>query len=109
MAIKFTIDKKAFHAELMSLGDDEGPYCGMGRFIKTDNQKLIQFFNEYLFIEHENFGNGSSFCVGAYNDTADYYWEYAQTPAAYEKLFKQLIKDAIKNEGMYKGYGNKFE
>ncbi|QPB09013.1 hypothetical protein CPT_Metamorpho_276 [Klebsiella phage Metamorpho] len=108
MKIKYKIKKKELHAELMSLGDDEGPYCGWGRFIETDNQNLINFFNEYLFIEHENFGNGSSFCVGAYNDTADYYWDYAQTPTAYGKLFDALIKDAINNEGMYTGYNNKF-
>lgn len=108
MKIKYSILKKAMHQEMMSLGDDEGPYCGWGRFIKTDNQKLIDFFNEYLFIEHENFGNGSSFCVGAYPDTADYYWEYAQTPAQMAKCFDALIKDAIENTGMYKDYGNEF-
>lgn len=108
MKIKYKIKKKEMHAEMMSLGDDEGPYCGWGRFIETDNQNLINFFNEYLFIEHENLGSGSSFCVSAHGDTADYYWDYAQTQTAYGKLFDALIKDAIKNEGMYKGYANEF-
>lgn len=108
MKIKYKIKKKEMHAEMMSLGDDEGPYNGWGRFIETSNQKLIDFFNEYLCIEHENLGSGSSFCIGRYHDTADYYWEYAQTPTAYGKLFDGLIKDAIANTGMYEGFGNKF-
>ncbi|AHY25278.1 hypothetical protein PS2_027 [Serratia phage PS2] len=108
MSIKYTIDKAGLHAEIMSLGSDEGPYSGWGRFIKTSNQELKNFFDNYLFIEHENYGNGSCFCIGAYSDTADYYWEYAQTPAQYAKLFDALIKDAINNTEMYKGYNNKF-
>lgn len=108
MTIKYKIKKKEFHAEIMGLGDDEGPYCGWGRFIDIDNKKLKDFFDEYLFIEHENFGNGSSFCVGAYSDTADYYWEYGDTAASYAKQLDKLIKDAINNEGMYKGYKNNF-
>lgn len=109
MKIKYKIKKKEFHAELMSLGDDEGAYCGWGRFIESDNQNLIQFFNEYLFIEHENYdGNSSAFCIGRYSDVADTYWEYAQTPASLAKCFKVLIEDAIKSEGIYEGFGNEF-
>ncbi|AUE22906.1 hypothetical protein FDI95_gp033 [Citrobacter phage CF1 ERZ-2017] len=107
MKIKYKIKKKEFHAEVMSLGDDEGSYCGWGRFIETDNQKLINFFNEYLFIEHENFG-GSALCIGRYSDVADYYWEYGQTPNNLAKCFDSIIKEAITNTGMYKGFGNEF-
>lgn len=106
--IKYKIKKKEFHEEIMSFKDDEGAYCGWGRFIETDNKKLKKFFDEYLFIEHENFGTGSSFCIGRYSDVADYYWDYAQTTTAYAKLFKELIEMAIKNEGMYRGFGNDF-
>lgn len=108
MKIKYKIKKEAFVSEVRGLGDDEGPYCGWGRFIETDNQKLKEFFNDYLFIEHENLGNGSSFCVGAYNDTADYYWDHDSTATQLVKLFDGLIKDAIANSGMYKGYNNQF-
>lgn len=109
MTIKYKIKKKEFHAELMSLGDDEGAYCGWGRFIETSNQKLIDFFNYYLFIEHENFGSGSSFCIGRYSDVADYYWEYAQTPTQLAKCFDKIIQEAITNTGMYEKFGNSFE
>lgn len=108
MKIKYKINKASFINEIRGLGDDEGPYCGWGRFIETDNQALKQFFNDYLFIEHENFGNGSSFCVGAYNDSADYYWNYNSTDSQLVKLFDTLIKDAISNANMYKNFGNKF-
>lgn len=109
MKIKYKIKKSELHAELMSLGDDEGAYCGWGRFIETGNQYLIDFFNHYLFIEHENYdGNSSAFCIGRYADVADTYWDYKQTPTSAAKLFKGLIEDAINNEGIYEGFDNVF-
>lgn len=109
MKIKYKIKKKEFHAELMSLGDDEGSYLGWGRFIETSNQKLIDFFNEYLCIAHENQGAGSYFCIGRYNDVADEFWKYAQTPTQLAKCFDKIIQEAITNTGMYKKFGNSFE
>lgn len=106
--IKYKIKKDDFFKEIMSLGDDEGAYCGWGRFIETDNQKLKEFFNEYLFIEHESFSNGSSFCIGRYSDVADYFWEYDLTKSQYVKLFDNLIKDAVANTGIYEGFDNEF-
>ncbi|QHJ79020.1 MAG: hypothetical protein [Caudoviricetes sp.] len=106
--IKYKIKKKEFHDELTTLGNDEGSYSGWGRFIETDNKKLKEFFDEYLCIAHEDQGAGSYYCIGRYSDVADYFWDYAQTPTSYAKLFKELIEMAIKNEGMYKGFGNDF-
>ena len=107
-AIKYKINKQAFYDELMSIGDDEGAYCGWGRFIQTDNKNLINFINNYLFIEHESFSNGSSFSVGRYSDVTDYYWDRDQTQASLAKCFDSIIKEAVNNTGMYLGFGNEF-
>ena len=107
MKLKYTIDKVGFHKELKSLGSDEGAYTGWGRFIKGP-QSLIDFFNEYLAIEHEDLGGGSAYAVGAYHDGTDYYWDYNSTKEELAKLFDGLIKHAINNTGLYSGFGNKF-
>lgn len=110
MSINYKIDSKALHAEMMSLDSNEGPCIGWGRFIKTPNQNLIDFFNKYLTIEHKNILDlGSFFAVGAYFDQTDYYLEYAQTPTQLAKCFDDIIKQAINNTGMYENFGNKFE
>lgn len=108
MTIKYSINKSAFYAEIQSLGSDEGAYTGWGRFIKTTNQNLINFFNDYLAIEHEDLGNGSCFAVGAYSGEVYDYWAHNASKEILVRNFDTLIKEAISNTGMYKGFGNTF-
>ncbi|ARW57449.1 hypothetical protein [Kosakonia phage Kc304] len=111
MTVKFTIDKDAFYAELRSLRPDQGTWSGWGRFIKTNNQALINFVDEFLFIEYENLNgrpDDSGYAIGIYRDVTDDYWDYNLNKKAYCDLFTNLIKDAINNTGIYERYNNNF-
>ncbi|QQK88202.1 hypothetical protein [Providencia phage PSTRCR_127] len=115
--IKYTIFKDDFYEMLLSLGDDEGYYSGWGRFVKTNNQKLINFLNDYLLIEHENIPgqcyaveNMSDRCyaISAHWDESSDFWLYGQSQKYYVEKFNDVIKDAISNTGMYENFGNSF-
>ncbi|UYM28678.1 hypothetical protein [Serratia phage vB_SspM_LC53] len=111
MTVKFTINKDAFYAELLSLRSDQGTWAGWGRFIKTNNQALIDFVDEFLFIEHENLNggpDGSAYAIGIYYDVTDDYWDYNLKKKDYCDLFTKLIKDAINNTGIYDHSNNNF-
>lgn len=108
MTIKYEIDVESLDKGLLKLYDEEGTFAGWGQYIKTDNQALIDFFNEYLAIEFEVHHGQWAYAVGAYSDETYDYWYYDNEEEYFAEKLSELIEEAIHNKGMYKGFGNKF-